>query len=952
MRPTMLFAIQSVSLKHNLREKLRGLELIGGEYQVFQDLAVQNGIDFHHSCPHILTKWESERKHRHIVEMGLTLLAQAHASQVLVGRFSTSVCLINRLPTGVLENKAPFEVLYSKQPNYSFLKTFGVACFPCLRPYQTHKFQFHSIKCVNLGYSESHKGYKCLSPTGRIYISKNVVFNELEFPFQLGFLNNYQHEKPVIVQSSSWSYLPTPTVPLSSQKSSQKPAASPSQQPSSSAFDVDSSLQQSPHNQSYYFDLHEPSSPGTSQTSAGFSPAPTAPTGHPMITRAKAGIFKPRAFAGTATWHPHTAEPLTVTEALAHPGWNSAMNSEVIALKKNKTWILVPRSDDQNLIGNKWVYREKLNADGSFQRFKARLVAKGFHQRPGIDFGETFSPVIKASTVRIVLTIAVTKGWDIGQLDINNAFLNGTLVEDVYMAQPEGFVEKGKEDYVCKLNKSLYGLRQAPRAWFEKLKNTLSSWKFKNSKADTSLFFYKTDTVIILVLIYVDDIIVTGNDSKRVKQFIDELNKRFTLKDLGPLHFFLGIEVYRDETGIYLTQTRYIEELLRRTNFTNLKICPTPATAGKPMSLSDGEPLNDPTAYRSIIGGLQYLSHTRPDISYAVNKLSQFLKAPTTTHWNGAKRVLRYLKGTMKHGLHIGCDSQLTLTGYSDADWACCPDDRRSVAGYCVYFGNTLVSWSSKKQNCCVKIDTESEYRALAHVAAEISWVESLLKELEFPLSTAVTWCDNQGANALASNPVFHARTKHIEVDVHFIRDKMKKLAQSYYVEAQWFHKKYTPTLQEYMEVALVSSTYYMLTATSFLGMGEEVSAEVFHWLMNSPKIVTASAVVCRLMDDVVSHKFEQDRGHVDSSVECYMKQYNVTEEEACKELKKQVLDAWKEMNEECMEPRDVPMSVLMRVVNLGRVIDAVYKDGDGYTHAGGIMKTFVKSLFIQNLPL
>ncbi|KAM6599598.1 hypothetical protein CsatA_019207 [Cannabis sativa] len=185
-----------------------------------------------------------------------------------------------------------------------------------------------------------------------------------------------------------------------------------------------------------------------------------------------------------------------------------------------------------------------------------------------------------------------------------------------------------------------------------------------------------------------------------------------------------------------------------------------------------------------------------------------------------------------------------------------------------------------------------------------------------------------------------------------YAKETMKKLAQSYYVEAQWFHKKYTPTLQEYMEVALVSSTYYMLTATSFLGMGEEVSAEVFHWLMNSPKIVTASAVVCRLMDDVVSHKFEQDRGHVDSSVECYMKQYNVREEEACKELKKQVLDAWKEMNEECMEPRDVPMSVLMRVVNLGRVIDAVYKDGDGYTHAGGIMKTFVKSLFIQTLPL
>ncbi|XP_062079640.1 (-)-germacrene D synthase-like [Humulus lupulus] len=185
-----------------------------------------------------------------------------------------------------------------------------------------------------------------------------------------------------------------------------------------------------------------------------------------------------------------------------------------------------------------------------------------------------------------------------------------------------------------------------------------------------------------------------------------------------------------------------------------------------------------------------------------------------------------------------------------------------------------------------------------------------------------------------------------------YAKETMKKLVQSYYVEAQWFHKNYTPTLKEYMEVALVSSTYYMLTVTSFLGMGDEVSAEVFDWLMNCPKIVTGSAVICRLMDDVVSHKFEQDRGHVDSSVECYMKEFNVTEEEACKELNKQVVNAWKDMKEECLEPRDVPMSVLTRVINLARVIDAVYKDGDGYTHAGGIMTTFVKSLFIQSVPV
>lgn len=196
---------------------------------------------------------------------------------------------------------------------------------------------------------------------------------------------------------------------------------------------------------------------------------------------------------------------------------------------------------------------------------KARLVAKGFHQRVGIDFGETFSPVIKASTVQIVLTIAVSKGWDIRQLDINNAFLNGELEEDVYMTQPEGFEDPHKRHYVCKLNKSLYGIKQAPRAWFDKLKGSLLNWKFRNSKVDTSLFFYRDGQVIILVLIYVDDIIMNGNDTLKMRSFIAELNKRFTLKDLGALHFYLGIEIHRDESGMYLTQTQYIEDLLRKT---------------------------------------------------------------------------------------------------------------------------------------------------------------------------------------------------------------------------------------------------------------------------------------------------------------------------------------------------------------------------------------------------
>lgn len=223
-----------------------------------------------------------------------------------------------------------------------------------------------------------------------------------------------------------------------------------------------------------------------------------------------------------------------------------------------------------------------------------------------------------------------------------------------------------------------------------------------------------------------------------------------------------------------LTQIKYIKELLQRFNFEHLKPCATPMTIGKCISKNEGEKLANPFLYRSAIGGLQYLGHTRPDISFAVNKLSQFLQTPSDTHWKAIKRIFRYLKGTIEQGLWIQRSDRMDITGFADADWASCPDDRRSTAGYCVYLGDTLVAWSSKKQQVVARSSAESEYRALAQASAEITWVESLLKEIKLqPASPPILWCDNLSASALASNPVYHARTKHIELDIHFVRDKV-----------------------------------------------------------------------------------------------------------------------------------------------------------------------------------
>ncbi|KAH9682999.1 retrovirus-related pol polyprotein from transposon RE1 [Citrus sinensis] len=430
---------------------------------------------------------------------------------------------------------------------------------------------------------------------------------------------------------------------------------------------------------------------------------------HHMITRAKAGIFKPKAFL---TSH-NSLEPNTPSEALSDPNWKAAMQTEYDALIKNNTWSLIPICSDFKVVGCKWVFRTKYNTNGSISKHKARLVAKGFHQTAGVDYSETFSPVIKSSTVRVILSLAVMQGWKVRQIDINNAFLNGDLTEDVYMTQPEGFTVK--EGYVCKLNKALYGLKQAPRAWYDKLKHCLTTWNFFNSKADTSLFIKHDIKGLIIVLIYVDDILVTRLDSAALEEFIAKLSKVFALKDLGLLAYFLGVEVCYTDHGMHLSQTKYIKDLLGRASMQDCKGTDTPFSTGLKLERHARGPLGqefeNPTLYRSLV---------------------------------------------------------------RDADWACDIDDRKSIGAYCIYLGNNLISWSSKKQGVVAKSSTESEYRALSSACSELSWLQSLFSELNIAqLPTSVLWCDNQSAGALARNPVFHSKSKHIELNVHYIRDKV-----------------------------------------------------------------------------------------------------------------------------------------------------------------------------------
>uniref|UniRef100_A0A2N9FWE2 Integrase catalytic domain-containing protein n=1 Tax=Fagus sylvatica TaxID=28930 RepID=A0A2N9FWE2_FAGSY len=493
---------------------------------------------------------------------------------------------------------------------------------------------------------------------------------------------------------------------------------------------------------------------------------------HPMQTRSKSGIVKSKLTYAAIVDYTIT-EPPSYTVASKHSKWCTAMDEEFQALQQQATWTLVPLPDSKNVVGCKWVYKLKHHSDGSIARYKARLVAKGFHQQYGVDFEETFSPVIKPPTVRLILSLAVSLNWPLRQLDVKNAFLHGTLKEEVYMAQPQDYIDHTHPHYVCKLQKSIYGLKQAPRAWFESFTTQLLHLGFIASSADSSLFIYKDNQVIAYLLLYVDDIVFTSNTPSFLDHLIQQLNSTFDLKDLGSLHYFLGLQITRSSSRLYITQSKYAQDLLKKHNMLDCKPASSPSCPNVRLAVHDGDLLTDPHAYRSMVGTLHYLTFTRPDISFVVHQVCQYMSTPTTTHLTAAKRVLRYIRGTFNHGIEF-TPGPLHLSVYTDADWAGDPDDRRSTSGFLVYLGNNAITWSAKKQPTVSRSSTESEYRALAIASTEICWVRSLLKDLGIYLTDPpILWCDNVSALAIASNPVFHARTKHIEVDFHFVQERV-----------------------------------------------------------------------------------------------------------------------------------------------------------------------------------
>lgn len=479
--------------------------------------------------------------------------------------------------------------------------------------------------------------------------------------------------------------------------------------------------------------------------------------------------------------------------------WNDAIKNEIIAHLKNETWKIVDKIEGKHIIDTRMVLSEKYKSNGELERKKARLVARGFAQRPGLDFVDTYSPVARLSSIRFLIGMAVEENLILNQMDVSTAFLNGEIEEEIYIEKPQNLekflleivldesrkedktiflkaktmleeIRKSKTEQICKLQKSIYGLKQASRQWFSKLDEKLREWGFEPSYADPCIYSMHSDKGKLLIGVYVDDFIIASSNQYELNLFKKKIQNTFETRDLGELNYCLGIKFERINGAIYASQTKYTEDTLKKFNMDQCRPVSNPMEVGINLKKREEEKATE-YPYQNLIGSLMYLAlATRPDISYAVSYLSQFNSCYDQEHWVAAKRILRYLKGTKNLALKFHRTGK-TLVGMADADWASDKTNYHSYSGYCFKYGGAAISWESKKQKSVALSSCEAEYMALTHAAKEAIHLKQLANDSGLNMKTVTILNDNQSAKNMSENPIINSKSKHIHIREHFIRE-------------------------------------------------------------------------------------------------------------------------------------------------------------------------------------
>ncbi|KAJ1689041.1 hypothetical protein LUZ63_013196 [Rhynchospora breviuscula] len=623
---------------------------------------------------------------------------------------NTACHVVNRACIRSKLKKTPFELWVGRTPNISYFRVFGSKCFVLDKSPKVTKFDAKSLTGIFVGYSNTSKAYKVYLPTSRVVIeSINIKFDENA--------NEKTEEGNSIVGIQDGAT----TQEIESQpKDELQPVII--EEPLNRIDDkliggenhekntIDTIQDKTPHDelQPTPQPVHEPPEVLREVSS------------HPLsnvIGDPREGV---RTRSGLNQMICHCAfvsqlEPKSFKEANVDPNWIVAMQEELNQFERNQVWELVPLPSGKQVIGTKWVYRKRLDILGNVVRNKARLVAQGFKQQKDINFEETFAPVARLESIRMLLAYAVKKIFTLFQMDVKSAFLNGWIDEEVYVQQPPDFVDHFNSDHVFKLHKTLYGLKQAPRAC------------------------------------------------------------EFEMSMMGGLNFFLGLQIKQLQNDIFISQTKYAKELIKKFGVEDSNSLDTPMGKSANIDADEkGKPMGI-TLYRGIIGSLLYLTASRPDIMYAVCLCARYQANPKESHHKTVKRILRYVKGTQSLGLWYGKQIELDLIGYTDADFAGDRMDRKITSGTCQFLGGSLVSWSSRKQTSVALLTAEAEYVAAGSCCTQLLWMMQTLRDYELEFQKVPILCDNTSAILISKNPVLHSRINHIEIRHHFIRDHVEK---------------------------------------------------------------------------------------------------------------------------------------------------------------------------------
>ncbi|KAI3764505.1 hypothetical protein L2E82_14514 [Cichorium intybus] len=683
----------------------------------------------------------SERRNRTLLDMVRSMMSRSTLPLSFWGyALQTAARLLNMAPTKKVD-KTPYEIWHGRVPSLSYLKVWG--CEAYVRQEASNKLEPRSTKCIFVGYPKDCLGYYFYNPIeNKIFISRKAEFLENKF----------------LTEEASGRFVELEEL----------------QEPQPDTQEVESSIQQ---------EIVEPEQTVDQEQIVTQS---VRKSGRVRIEPERYGYLLMEEECYTID----SDEPVNYQSAISDPEsdkWFEAMNTEMQSMHDNQVWNLVNLPTNCKTVGNKWVFKKKIDVDGNVHTFKARLVAKGYSQTHGIDYDETFSPVAMIKSIRILFAIAAYYDYEIWQMDVKTAFLNGHLLEDVYMDQPAGFVDPKHPNKVCKLKRSIYGLKQASRTWNIRFDEKITSFGFIKNEDDSCVYKKASGSIVIILVLYVDDILLFGNDIPTLKGVKAFLESCFSMKDLGEAAYVLGIKIYRDRSKrlIGLSQSVYIDKILKRFKMQDSKRGFLPIPHGTILSKSQCPNTRTElermkhVPYASAIGSIMYaMLCTRPDVSCALSMTSRYQQNPGEAHWTAVKNILKYLRRTKDMFLvYGGLEESLKVKGYTDASFQTDRDDSKSQSGYVFILNGGAVSWKSSKQEVIAQSTTKSEYVAASEAAQEAVWMRKFIEDLGVVPSIRdpiEIFCDNLGAIAQAKEPRLHQKTKHIHRRYNYIRHEVK----------------------------------------------------------------------------------------------------------------------------------------------------------------------------------